>query len=31
VKQLQDSLDAVGFRLSAEEMETLNRLSAWKE
>ncbi len=31
VEQLQASLDAVGFRLSEEEMEALNELSDWKK
>jgi aryl-alcohol dehydrogenase-like predicted oxidoreductase len=30
VEQLQGSLEAVGFRLSDEEMNTLNQLSAWR-
>jgi aryl-alcohol dehydrogenase-like predicted oxidoreductase len=31
VKQLDASLDAVGFRLSPDEMERLNESSAWQE
>jgi aryl-alcohol dehydrogenase-like predicted oxidoreductase len=31
VEQLQGSLAAVGFRLSGEEMETLDELSDWRE
>ena len=31
LEQLQDNLGAVGFRLSAEEMATLNQVSTWQE
>ena len=31
VEQLQGSLDAVGFRLSDEEMNTLDELSDWEK
>ena len=31
VEQLQGSLDAVGFRLSDEEMGALNELSDWQD